>query len=874
MAQNKSAMRTIALRSLAAHKVRFLLTILSVVLGTTFVAGSFMLTSSLSKTFDSLFDEELAQVNAVVSPTQGSMEGIPVETLEQIGSQPGVEDVNIQQDHSIVIANADGEAFQTGGAPSVISPYYPDDQQAAKPIAITSGHAPHGPGEVLLNDSAAESHNVQLGDTVKMVDRSNQKEAQVVGTYDLSVDTGGYTGLLMDAPAFLEEWNTGTVQDHILVSASAGTSESQLIADLEAAYPDYQVRTGEQLASEMSADVNQALSFVNYFLIAFGLVALLVGTFIIANTFAMIVAQRLREFALLRSLGVSQRQITTSVVFEAVVVGVLGSLVGVAGGAGLVFAIYAVMDRVGFGLPSGGVNLNVQAVAVPLVLGTLATVVSAWAPARAAGRVKPVEAMRSGDSSSSSPILLRSVVGVVGMLAGIGLALAAALWLPDMATSRRAIMVGLGALALVVGTFLASPALSIPLVPSIGRVLGWPFGAIGKLAATNSRRNPRRTANTAFALTLGVALVTSFGMLGATMKSTVSDVTESSVTSDFLITGAGSAGGSFPLSTDILDAAAEVPGVSSVATWGVVPLTLAGQSGFMGAGGSGGQGAGASTFYAGDFAHSVGMEITAGTADAAQPGVLVDKNFAAEQGWEVGQQLELSFPGTPLTHPVPVSGIYEPNQLAGKFVISDRTLQDFAEAAQQPQAFSQKAILSFFVNGDESVATAQDQEALKQRLVDAIKPFIVAQVVTPQEYAGQQAVMIDQMLSVLYAMLALSIVIAVLGIINTLALNVIERRREIGMLRAVGTHRGQIRRMITLEAVQIAVYGAVVGVAIGLVLGWSFVQVLADEGLGAAAYPWGTIVGMLIGSAVVGVVAAVWPAIKASRTSPLEAIAD
>lgn len=879
MASSSSAMRKIALRSLLAHKVRFFLTILSVVLGTTFVAGSFMLTSSLSKAFDSLFDQELASVEAVVSPGPGTTEGIPLDVVERLKGEPGVDNVNILQDHSIVIADAEGEAFQTGGAPSVISPYYPDDQQAAKPVDITEGRAPHGGGEVLLNTAAAEANGVHVGDTVMMVDRSHQREATVVGLYDVSIEGGGYTGLLMDAPSFVEQWTTGNVQDHVVLSTSDNESPQQLLDQLRADYPEYEVQTGQELADEMSAEVNKALSFVNYFLIAFGLIALLVGTFIIANTFAMIVAQRLREFALLRSLGVAQGQITLSVVFEALVVGIIGSLLGVAGGAGLVFAIYAIMDAVGFGLPASGLSITPTAVAVPVILGTLVTVISAWAPARRAGTVKPVEAMRSGDNSSDSLLLLRTISGVLLMLVGIGLALAAALVLQDLATSRRAIMVGVGAVALILGVFMASPALSIPLVPTIGRVIGLPFGAIGKLAATNSKRNPRRTATTAFALTLGVALVTSFGMLGATMKSTVSDVTESSVRSDFLVTGAGSTGGSFPLSPEIADTVAQVPGVESISTWGVVPLTVGGLSGFMGPGGSGGDSSpqsagGASSYFAGDFARSAGLEVAEGSIDASQPGVIVDKDFAAEQGWKLGQDVELNFPGTPLTYSAPVAGLYEPNQLAGKFVITDRTLQEFAEQAQQPQAFSQKAILSFFINEDSSISSAGDRDALKERLIEAVKPYIVAQVVTPQEFAGQQAVMIDQMLSVLYAMLALSIVVAVLGIINTLALNVIERRQEIGMLRAVGTHRGQIRRMITLEAVQIAVYGAVVGVAIGLVLGWSFVKVLADEGLGAVSYPWETIIAMLIGSAVVGVIAALWPAVKAARTSPLEAISD
>ncbi|KAB1501348.1 ABC transporter permease [Corynebacterium sp. 320] len=864
---SSSPMRTVAMRSLLAHKVRFLLTILAVLLGTAFVASSFMLTNSLSKTFNSLVDEELADVSAVVLPAETNPDGLSVQDVGRIREMPGVGHVNINQDHPVIVANSNDEALQTGGAPSSISPFYPPGE-SVRALDIVDGAAPHGAHEVLLNKGAAKDHGIHVGDTVKVVDRSRQESVTVTGIYDTPSETGGYIGVLMEAPAFVEQWTNGHLEQGVMVSAAEGTSQEQLIEQLRQAYPNDQVKTGQEMADEISAQISKALSFVNYFLVAFGLIALVVGTFIIANTFAMIVAQRLREFALLRSLGVSQGQVTRSVVGEALVVGIVGSLLGVLAGVGLVHAIYAVMDATGFGLPAGGVALSVSSVLVPLVLGTLVTVISAWAPARRAGAVKPVEAMRSGDSSSASSLVLRTVVGIIGIVGGIACAVAAALLLDDWSTAGRAIVVGLGALALIVGTFLASPALSIPIVPGIGRVVGLPFGAIGRLAATNSKRNPRRSATTAFALTLGVALVTSFGMLGATMKSTVADVTESTIQSAYMITGASSTGGEFPLSEQIADAAADVDGVQSVAALGIAPVTVAGMDN------AGAISAGVTSFYQGDIVRSVGLNLVEGSADSTHPGLLVEKKFAAEHGWAMGDTLEMGVPGTPFTHPVSVTGFYESNDLLGTFLLSEQSVKDFANEAGGSAAVNKKALLAIFVNSDPSVSGTSDMEALKQRLVDAVKPFIVAQVVTPQEYAGQQAVMIDQMLSVLYALLALSIVVAVLGIINTLALNVIERRQEIGMLRAVGTHRGQVRRMITLEAVQIALYGAVIGVAVGLILGWAFIKVLAGEGLGTVTYPWMTILGMLVGAALVGVVAAVWPAVKASRTPPLEAIAD
>lgn len=273
-------------------------------------------------------------------------------------------------------------------------------------------------------------------------------------------------------------------------------------------------------------------------------------------------------------------------------------------------------------------------------------------------------------------------------------------------------------------------------------------------------------------------------------------------------------------------------------------------------------------FYSGDIVTAAGLELVEGTENSDIPGILVDTEVAQQRGWTLGQNVELQVAGTPLRSTVPVIGRYKPNDLLGKHVITAGALDKFAAEVPASAALNERTVLVIYVMADTSGA------GLRGALEQAMKPYIVAQVVTPQEYAGQQAMLIDQMLSILYALLGLSIIVAVLGIINTLALNVIERRQEIGMLRSLGTHRGQVRRLITLEAVQIALFGAFVGVVVGLFLGWAFIGILANDGLGAASYPWATIVGMLLGSAVVGIVAAVGPAIKASRTPPLDAIKD
>ena len=333
----------------------------------------------------------------------------------------------------------------------------------------------------------------------------------------------------------MQKFTDGEHVTQVSISLNDASAADSYRETLAARYPDDTVETGQALVERTNKQIKQALSFVNYFLWAFAGIALLVGTFIISNTFSMIVAQRNREFALLRSIGVKQSQITRSVVFEAVIVAIIGSLLGIVAGFGIVKAIYAVMEARGFGLPSSGIGLNAQGIITPLVVGVIITVLSAWAPARRAGAVRPVQAMRSGDQASNS-LLIRTVCGAV--VGALGLLLVI---IPTFMSSGgmgvKASMIGFGALLLVIGLWLAGPMLSIPLVGGLGRVVGAPFGVVGKLAATNSRRNPRRTAATSFALTLGLMMVSSIGMFGATMRESTAEIVDNSVAADFVLTG-------------------------------------------------------------------------------------------------------------------------------------------------------------------------------------------------------------------------------------------------------------------------------------------------------------------------------------------------
>lgn len=875
---NRSMWR-LSVRSVLANKVRFLLTILSVVLGTGFIAGSFMFTDALQRSFDGIVSNSYSSVDVAVQSKPGEPLKVSDKVGDKLRKEPGVEKVNVADAVNALLANKDDEVIKTGGAPSVVSAYYSNDEVVGPAIDLVEGSAPKGNKQVVLNKTAADKNGVHAGDKMTVFTQDGKRmPVTVSGIYSVDMEVGGYAGAFMDETAFLNTFSSGQLKDGYFVKAKPGTNVAELKETLAKKYPNAKVEEGKVIAEQESKEIKEGLKFVNYFLVAFGLVALLVGTFIIANTFSMIVAQRMREFALLRSLGMSQGQLTVSVIFESIIVGIVGSLLGVLAGVGIVKAIYAIMDAVGFGLPTSGLTLTPQAVLIPLVLGLLVTVASAWAPARRAGRVHPVEAMRSGDQSSSSSLKTRTVVGTTMFLLGAaGAAFSAFAW-ADAETKPRAIVIGVGALLIIIGTFMVSPALSRIIVPGLGRVIGAPFGAVGKLAATNSQRNPRRTAATAFALTLGVALVASFGMLGASMKASISGVLESSISANYVV--AGDSQGAFTVTEPALRDIHKTEGVGQATALRGTPLKPLDQKN---------RGGGSVLSVEGPLSDAVKVTVKSGNLDLGKDGMIVDAKVAEANGWKVGDKIRLGmsslpggnphsqnsglpekFAGKPLATAT-LKGTYESNQVLGDKVISQDIVDGLMKDGSPLAPFAKSIpIVMVMVNA----ADGTSADTLKANLEKSMDKYIIFQVLSPQDLAGQSAQMVDGMLNTLYALLALAIIIAVLGIINTLALNVIERRQEIGMLRAVGTYRGQVRRMITLEAIQIAVYGALVGVLVGLGLGWCFIRVLQGTGLDEIAVPWVQVAAMMAGSAVVGAVAALWPAHKAARTAPLEAITD
>uniref|UniRef100_UPI000B3312B3 ABC transporter permease n=1 Tax=Nocardia xishanensis TaxID=238964 RepID=UPI000B3312B3 len=421
-------MRKVALRNLAAHKVRLALTLLSVVLGTAFIAGSFVFTDTLQRTFDGLFASQAKGVDVRVSPKEQQSFGVPLGVVDMVSQMDGVRAVAPSVQGPLVVLDPEGKKpVQTGGVPSWGQSYIPPERAVAEPETFLEGVPPAAAGEVALNSGGAERAGLKVGDKTKVLipSQSTQQrpvlDVTVTGIYEVPSDTGGFIGVLFSDAQARQLFTDGS---HVaFIDIAAEGSGDELRDRIAAALPGFKVQNGEQVRADLKAQVSQALNFINYFLLAFGAIALIVGTFIIYNTFSMIVAQRLRELALLRAVGASSGQVGGSVVAEALVIGLLGSAIGLAAGIGLAFGLSAVLNAFDLGLPTGSMAVLPRTAVVALVVGLVVTVISAYAPARRAAKIPPVEAMREEFASAGESLRVRTAIGAA--LAVLGVALVA-----------------------------------------------------------------------------------------------------------------------------------------------------------------------------------------------------------------------------------------------------------------------------------------------------------------------------------------------------------------------------------------------------------------------------------------------------------------
>ncbi|AQQ14640.1 ABC transporter permease YtrF precursor [Corynebacterium glaucum] len=848
-----AAIAQLSWRNIRANTTRLLLSLIAVVLGTGFVAGGFILTATLNKAFEDIISNNYEGVDVVV---KGSMEH-PLDritTKETLEKLPEVELAEPSGTQAVALL-IDDTPVQARGGGTWILPFTPDGERIGfSELTMVEGDAPDESGHGVINASTAEQYDVQVGDTVAVVDRTGRHEFTIDGIYDPGFDAGNWAGLQIPQDQYWDEYSVDNIANVVSVRAAEGTSPEAAVDAISTALPDAEVKTGEQATEDESAAVREQLAFISYILAAFGLIALLVGSFIISNTFSMIVAQRQKEYALLRALGMSQHQLTGSVAVEAFIIGLIGSVLGIGVGFGLIALIVWGMERAEVGFPNAGIGLNWQAVVISLVVGLLVTLWGAWAPARRAGAVRPVEAMRSGETSTAQPLRARTVIGAVLMLAGIGATAAGAF--VDASTANRAMLVGVGALAMVAGWLLLSAA--IVRVISGATPRSWP--PVGVLAGTNLARNPRRTASTAFALMLGVTLVSAVGILGASMKNSVFGVVDEQLRADAVITKSAP---SLEFPANAMEEIRAMPEVTGSFDSLAAPVAVIRPGSTPEQTAEAASGNGFDAIISSDPTDVINLEVAEGDfADLVNgPGVGMSRSEADKFGVSLGDTVQVVSPVSPELIDEPLAVIWEDSDVFMGVGISAHTARKLVP--NEDQWMRVNAMVTFREDMDEQEGIA--------KLEETVKPFAVLQVQDRYEFRDQSAGQIDGLLSVVYGLLALSVVIAIFGIINTLALSITERRREFGTLRAVGMQRAQVRRMIAMESVVIAVLGALAGIVLGTWVGYAFVQTLSDTGLDRTLIPWAQLGGVLAVAVVVGIVAALVPSRQAARTHPLAA---
>ncbi|MEV6375543.1 ABC transporter permease [Micromonospora musae] len=843
------------LKSLLARKLRLTLSGLAVVLGVMFVSGAFVLTDTLGRTFDAIFADayEGVDVNVAAKPkiAMSEMEGeqapppFPASTVEKVRAVPGVADATgvVAIDGARLIGS-NGKAVASFGPPQLGENWTGETDL----IQLREGRGANAADEIVINKGLADAGKVKLGDRVGVLTPLEPKQQfTIVGIFGYSGgrdSIGGSNEIMFTTPVaqrlMLGEPDTF---NSVSVQAADGVSPESLRDSVAGAVGGgYDVKTGEQLSEEAAAGFKEALSFFNRILLGFAAVALLVGTFLILNTFSIIVAQRTRELALMRAIGASRKQMIGSVVLEAIAVGLIASVLGLGAGIGIGALLAWAFGNLAGGLTLAGLGIPMSAVISAFAVGLVITVVAALLPALRASRIPPIAAMQDV-ATPDRPLTRITVTG--GVVSAVG-AVLLFLGLSGNAGDSTLVTILGGVLFAFIGVALLTPLISRPVVSVLGAIFAW--SVPGKLGRLNSGRNPRRTAITAAALMVGIALVTGVTVILDSAKSSISGLAQDTIKAELVIAGVQS--GPRPPTFDpaVLEKAAAIPGVQLVdGEYGDLAV-VGGERTWV-----------AASSDDAALRQIFGVQPTAGNIDRLGPNeMLVSTDTATDRGLSVGSTVPVQLArGEPSTYTV--TGIYGSSQLTNGVILPAEAARDFA-IPQPIQGFIQLA---------PGTNVADVQPKVEALLADSPEVSVADRDAFIEQQAGQ----VDGLLTMIQILLALAIVIAVLGIVNTLALSVLERTRELGLLRAIGLRRAQTMRMITVEAVVISVFGALLGVLVGAGLGAAVVEALKDEGITDLVLPW-TQIGVALGlAAIVGVIAAILPAARAARINVLGAIA-
>ena len=853
-------MLRVALKGLATRKLRSALTAVAILLGVALVAGTYVLTDSITGAFDSIFqtvyrgtDATITGRNAIDTGSGNGNSGgsgqfaapsFPESLLARVQRLPGVNQAlgGVSGSPQLV---KNGKAITFGGAPNLGFSVDPSKPQFSS-LTLVSGSWP-GPSEVVIDTNTASKKSLKAGETIGVQARGPVVQMRISGLvkFGSASSLGGATLAGFQLATAQRLFNKVGQLDDIRAGAKPGVSPQQLVNEIRPILPSgTQVRTGAQEAKKAADSTTSFLSFLKTFLLVFAGVALFVGSFVIANSLSITIAQRTREFATLRTLGASRRQVLRAILIESLAVGIIASILGLLVGLGLAKGLFALFNAVGFTLPNSGILIKTRTIEVSIIVGVLVTVVASLRPAFRATRVEPIAAVREGATLPEGRFAkyrtqgsaAATVLGFAALVLGLFVV---------KGTANVLTLMGLGALLLFIGVAL----LSARIVPTLANLLGWPAtklaGAVGGLARENSRRNPQRTASTASALMIGLALVTLVAILSAGIISNFKGAVNDLFTGDYAITAQNNFS---PIPTSAGAAAATAPGVTAVGSVRAGEGQAFGKNEQM-------------TAVDPGVRQVIKLNWTHGSqavlSSLGPGGAFATDSYASTHHLVIGSPVRLTTPTGQHVELI-VRGIFKPP--AGGSPFGPITMS----AATWDRLYPEPQNLYTFVKttGGE---TAANQAALDRSLA----AFPNAKVQTRQKFIDNQISGLKSVLNILYVLLALSIVVSLFGIVNTLVLSVFERTREIGMLRAVGMTRRQIRRMVRYESVITALLGSMIGVPLGIVLG---ALLSARVDFIAFTLPIGSLITFVIAAWFVGVLAAIFPARRASRLKPLEAL--
>src|SRR6516164_5055388 len=840
-------MLALTVKSIRANKARFILTSLAVLLGVAFMAGTFVLTDTIKKSYDQISTSVYHHTDAVVRSAQVVDSGgqgaktrgtISASTLATVRAVKGVRAAEPQQLGVAVVVGRNGKLLDANPNLSVPLALGWQDTPALNPMTLVSGHGPRAPNEIVIDRASAKEGHFDVGDTVRVVSPAGSQQYRIAGiaTYGGADNAAGAQVVAFTQETASRVIGTPGRYSAIEVVAAPGYSQRQVAANLRAAIhePGTEVLTGAQAAAEARRDTGASLRFVNIFLLTFAIVALVVGSFVIYNTFTITVAQRSKETALLRAIGAKRRQVMRSIRLEALFTGLFASTAGVILGLGLAQGLRSLLSAFGMGLPSGSSVIEARTVVVSMLTGIVVTVAAAWLPARRAAKVAPIEALRDTALDTSAQSKRRVLFGVAtgGVLIAQGL------------SGAGVKAVGLGALAVFAGVVMLGPTIA----RRFSRIVGWPLprvrGVAGTLARENATRNPRRTAATSSALMIGVALVAFITVFAASAKSSVATSVDSAIKSDWIITPQFGMGGLSPSVAQRIDALPEAGAVTVLRYFDARVNNATTQ---------------ASALDPARVERTVRLDVQTGSIGAlGSHDVAVRAEVAKKKNLHLGDTVTMFFPETG-DQPLRVVATYGTKQPLGDYAISLPAFD--ANVATHVD----NAIL---VSDAPGVSKQQAREAIQRVLQD----YPTATLMTKAEFKGAIANQIDKILNLIYVLLAMALVIALFGIANTLALSVFERTREVGLLRAVGMSRSQVRSTVRWESVLIAMLGTALGTAIGLGFAWTLVHAMKNSDLNTFAVPLEQLGLIVVAAAVAAVVAAVLPARRAARLDVLKAI--